>query len=79
MAKEGKISLSLDFGSQSSSIFSQETSPFSSPAPAGWDDEDELLLGGPIILNQAREEVKEHEIDAGADKVLSEWLELEPG
>ncbi|KAG3111356.1 hypothetical protein PI125_g9198 [Phytophthora idaei] len=78
MAKEGEIPLSPDFGSQSCSIFSQETSPFSSPASTGWDDEDEQLLGGPIRLNQTHEEVKEHELDARTDKVLSEWLELEP-
>ncbi|KAG3029756.1 hypothetical protein PC120_g4142 [Phytophthora cactorum] len=74
MTKEGEIPLSLDFGSQSCSIFSQETSPFLSPASNGWDDEDELLLEAPLRLNQTHEEVK----DARTDKVLLEWLELEP-
>ncbi|KAG6967094.1 hypothetical protein JG687_00004463 [Phytophthora cactorum] len=74
LTKEGEIPLSLDFGSQSCSIFSQETSPFLSPASNGWDDEDELLLEAPLRLNQTHEEVK----DARTDKVLLEWLELEP-
>ncbi|KAG6947985.1 hypothetical protein JG688_00015296 [Phytophthora aleatoria] len=32
----------------------------------------------PIRLNQTREEVKEHEIEARADRILSKCLELEP-
>ncbi|ETI40673.1 hypothetical protein F443_14032 [Phytophthora nicotianae P1569] len=75
---EKKVPLNQDFSSQNSSAFSQETSPFSSPASTGWDDEEDLLFGAPIRTNQTREEVKEQEVDARADRVLTEWLELEP-
>ncbi|KUF95930.1 Cysteine synthase [Phytophthora nicotianae] len=78
MTKEKKIPLNQDFSSENSSAFSQETSPFSSPASTGWDDEEDLLFGAPIRTNQTREEVKEQEVDARADRVLTEWLELEP-
>ncbi|KAG6965146.1 hypothetical protein JG687_00005578 [Phytophthora cactorum] len=37
LTKEKKIANSQDFGSQSSSMFSQEVSPFSSPASTEWD------------------------------------------
>ncbi|KAG1695049.1 hypothetical protein DVH05_020977 [Phytophthora capsici] len=43
-----------------------------------WDDEDELLLGAPIRTSKTREEVKESEINARADSVMMEWLEMEP-
>ncbi|KAG6975420.1 hypothetical protein JG688_00002407 [Phytophthora aleatoria] len=66
MTKEGEIPLSPDFGSQSCSIFSQETSSFSSPASTGWDDKDELLLGAPIRLNQAHEEVKDARLEVAS-------------
>ncbi|ETI43440.1 hypothetical protein F443_11594, partial [Phytophthora nicotianae P1569] len=61
MTKEKKIPLNQDFSSQNSSAFSQETSPFSSPASTGWNDEEDLLFGAPIRTNQTREEVKEQE------------------
>ncbi|OWZ05698.1 hypothetical protein PHMEG_00022161, partial [Phytophthora megakarya] len=72
MAKQKKIA------SQGSSIFSQETSPSSSPASTSWDDGDELLLGAPIRKNQAGEEVKEDEIEARVDRILVEWLKFDP-
>ncbi|KAG6970577.1 hypothetical protein JG688_00004797 [Phytophthora aleatoria] len=37
LTKEKKITNSQDFGSQSSSMFSQEVSPFPSPASTEWD------------------------------------------
>ncbi|GMF15904.1 unnamed protein product [Phytophthora fragariaefolia] len=53
-------------------------SPCSSPSSIGWEDEDELLLGAPIRTTKTRDEVKESEINARADRVMQEWLDLEP-
>ncbi|KAG1687186.1 hypothetical protein DVH05_005353 [Phytophthora capsici] len=77
MAKLGKIPHSQP-SSQSSLLSQDVNSPLSSPSSTGWDDEDELLLGAPIRTSKAREEVKESEINARADSVMMEWLEMEP-
>ncbi|POM79081.1 Hypothetical protein PHPALM_3318 [Phytophthora palmivora] len=78
MIKQGKVS--LDQQSSQSSLLSQEStlSPCSSPPSIGWDDEDELLLGAPIRTTKTRDEVKESEINARADRVTQDWLDLEP-
>ncbi|KAI9997735.1 hypothetical protein PInf_001666 [Phytophthora infestans] len=54
------------------------SSPFSSPSSTGWDDADELLLGAPIRATKTRDKLKETEINARADTVLREWIDLEP-
>ncbi|ETO99676.1 hypothetical protein F441_22908 [Phytophthora nicotianae CJ01A1] len=77
LAKSGKISLSQQ-SSQCSLLSQESNSPFSSPASTGWDDEDELLLGAPIRASKTRDEVKETELNARADAVMMEWLDLEP-
>ncbi|ETK87768.1 hypothetical protein L915_07843 [Phytophthora nicotianae] len=77
LAKSGKIALSQS--SQSSLLSQGSTSPFSSPASTGWDDEDEHLLGAPIRTSKTREEVKETELNARADAVMKEWLNFETG
>ncbi|KAE9010789.1 hypothetical protein PR002_g15261 [Phytophthora rubi] len=77
MTKQGRIPLSQQSLSESS-LLSQESSPSSSPASTGWDDEDELLLGAPIRTSKTRDEVKESEINARADRAMQEWFELEP-
>ncbi|KAI9992242.1 hypothetical protein PInf_017627 [Phytophthora infestans] len=77
MTKQGKISLLQPSRSQSS-LLSQDSSPFSSPSSTGWDDADELLLGAPIRATKTRDELKETEINARADAVLREWIDLEP-
>lgn len=77
MAKVGKMPLSQT--SSQSSLLSQDlNSPLSSPSSTGWDDEDELLLGAPIRTSKTREEVKESELNARADSIMNEWLEMEP-
>ncbi|KAI9980675.1 hypothetical protein PInf_009991 [Phytophthora infestans] len=77
MAKVGKMPLSQT--SSQSSLLSQDlNSPLSSPSSTGWDDEDELLLGALIRTSKTREEVKESELNARADSIKNEWLEMEP-
>ncbi|KUF86941.1 hypothetical protein AM587_10004573 [Phytophthora nicotianae] len=76
MVNAEKISLSQQ-SSQSSQLSQDSVSPFSSPASNGWDDEDELLLGAPIRARKTREEMKETEINARADAVMKDWLDLE--
>ncbi|ETO67546.1 hypothetical protein F444_15544 [Phytophthora nicotianae P1976] len=76
MVNAEKISLSQQ-SSQSSELSQESVSPFSSPASNGWDDEDELLLGAPIRARKTREEMKETEINARADAVMKDWLDLE--
>ncbi|KAF1778931.1 hypothetical protein GQ600_8840 [Phytophthora cactorum] len=61
-----------------SSLLSQDSSPFSSSSSTGWDDANELLLGGPIRATKTRDEVKETKINARATAVMREWLDLEP-
>jgi hypothetical protein len=78
MIQFGKIPLSQQASSQSSLLSQDSASPFSSPASTGWDDEDDLLLGAPIRASKTREEMKESEINARADAIMKEWLELEP-
>jgi hypothetical protein len=78
MIQFGKIPLSQQASSQSSLLSQDLASPFSSPASTGWDDEDDLLLGAPIRASKTREEMKESEINARADAIMKEWLELEP-
>ncbi|KAI9981283.1 hypothetical protein PInf_008936 [Phytophthora infestans] len=77
MAKLGKMSLSPP-SSQSSLLSQDVNSPLSSPSSTVWDDEDELLLGAPIRTSKTREEVKESEINARAESIMREWLEMEP-
>ncbi|KAG1695649.1 hypothetical protein DVH05_019388 [Phytophthora capsici] len=77
MTKQGKISPSQPSLSQSS-LLSQDSSPFSSPSSTGWDDADDLLVRPPIRATKTRDELKETEINARADAVLREWLDLEP-
>jgi hypothetical protein len=78
MIKLGKILLSQQASSQSSLLSQDLAFPFSSPASTGWDDEYELLLGAPIRAIKTREDVKGSEINARADAIMKEWLELEP-
>jgi hypothetical protein len=78
MIKLERIQLSQQASSQCSLLSQDLASPFSSPASSGWDDEDELLLGAPIRASKTREEVKGSEINARADAIMKEWLELEP-
>ncbi|KAG6977017.1 hypothetical protein JG688_00000818 [Phytophthora aleatoria] len=74
--KQGNIALSQK--TSQSSLLSQDSSPFSSPSSTGWDDADELLLGPPIRATKTRDEVKETEVNARADAIMREWLDLEP-
>ncbi|POM76625.1 Hypothetical protein PHPALM_6110 [Phytophthora palmivora] len=78
MTKQGKMPLAQQ--SSQSSLLSQEStlSPCSSPFSIGWNDEDELLLGAPIRTTKTRDEVKESEINARADRVMQDWLDFEP-
>ncbi|OWZ08645.1 hypothetical protein PHMEG_00018775 [Phytophthora megakarya] len=64
MAKQKKIA------SQGSSMFSQETSPSSSPASTGWDDGDELLLGAPSL------EVAKHQNPNKSEEELDNSLSI---
>ncbi|OWY98331.1 LOW QUALITY PROTEIN: hypothetical protein PHMEG_00030927 [Phytophthora megakarya] len=77
MTKLRKIPLSQP--SSQNSLLSQDlNSPQSSPSSTGWDDEDELLMRAPIRATKTRCEMKESGINARADCVMREWLELEP-
>ncbi|POM81342.1 Hypothetical protein PHPALM_702 [Phytophthora palmivora] len=77
MAKERKIHL-IQPSSQISLLSQDLASPITSPACTGWDDEGELILRAPIRTRKARYEVKESEMNARADGITREWLELEP-